>query len=62
MADNQRSVTLRIGSTADFKTAYFNNSYISAISRPSCTKCYGQSKIDCTGNQAMRMVAIGGNS
>ena len=41
MADNVRSMTLRIGGNSDEKTAYVYDSYISGMSRPNCSKCYG---------------------
>jgi hypothetical protein len=53
---------LRVGGGSDFKTAFVTDSYVTAISRPSCTDCYGNGKIDCSGNHAMRMMAIGSNS
>ena len=36
MTDNNRGLTLRIGGRASFKTAFLNDSYIAAISRPDC--------------------------
>jgi hypothetical protein len=58
MADNQRSVTLRFGKTGDQRAALFKDSYITAISRPDCAECYGAGKIECTQNQAIRMLAV----
>ncbi len=40
-ADNTRAMTIRLGGDIPDKTGYVYDSYISAISRPSCTKCYG---------------------
>ena len=61
MADCGRAVTLRFGlggrKNHDM-TGYFKDSFITAISRPSCTECYGNNAIDCTGNQAVRMLAV----
>jgi hypothetical protein len=61
LADNQRGATLRVGGDNDVKTAYFNNSYITALSRPGCPQCYGPSKTICSGIQGMRMMSLGGN-
>ncbi len=34
----------------------FKNSYVTGISRPTCTSCYGDSKINyCNGGYAIRM-------
>lgn len=41
MADNQRSMTIRIGGNIPDKTGYVYDSYITAIARPNCVKCYG---------------------
>lgn len=62
MADNERSVTIRVGGNSDLKAAYFNDSYITALSRPSCFDCYGEGKIKCNENHALRMMSIGSNS
>lgn len=58
IADSGRAVTLRMGGEGDDQTAYFKDSYITAISRPSCTNCYGSGAIDCTNNQGVRMLAV----
>ena len=42
----------------DDRTAYFRNSIIKAISRPTCSDCYGSNAIDCTGNQGVRILAV----
>ena len=34
------------------------NSIIKAISRPTCSDCYGSNAMDCTGNQGVRMLAV----
>jgi len=62
MADNGRAITIRNGGTSDNKVAYLKSSYITAVSRPSCSNCYGTGKIDCSGNHAVRMMAIGSNT
>ena len=61
LADNIRSLTIRIGGSSDEKTGYIYESYISAIARPTCTKCYGPTANDCSGNHGVRMLAIGSN-
>ena len=61
MADCGRAVTLRfgLGGSKEFNmTGYFKDSFITAISRPSCSECYGSGAIDCSGNQAVRMLAV----
>ena len=42
-------------------TGYLWNSYVTAISRPSCTYCYGSSATKCSGNHAVRMFAASAN-
>lgn len=58
IADSGRGATLRFGKEGDDRTAYFSNSYISAISRPSCSECYGPGAIDCANNFGVRMLAV----
>ena len=58
IADSGRGITLRFGKEGDDRTAYLRNSFITAISRPSCSNCYGGSNIDCTDNFALRMLAV----
>jgi len=60
-ADNLRSITIRIGGDSDEKTGYLYDSYITAIARPNCTKCYGTNANDCSGNHAVRMLTVGSN-
>jgi hypothetical protein len=63
MADNGRSVTLKIGSNegGSNHTAFLHNSYISAISRPGCSICYGSSATICSGLQGVRMFTASAN-
>lgn len=58
IADSMRAATLRFGKEGDDRSAFFRNSFITAISRPSCTDCYGTGATDCTGNHAVRMLAV----
>lgn len=58
IADCGRGVTLRFGLEGDDRTAFFSNSYVSAISRPSCSECYGSGATDCSNNFAVRMLAV----
>ena len=58
IADSNRGATLRFGRESDDNTAYFSNSYISAISRPGCTECYGSGAIFCSGGRGVRMLAV----
>ena len=41
IADCGRAVTLRFGGAGTDRSAYFENSFITAISRPNCSDCYG---------------------
>jgi len=63
MADNGRSITLKIGDSEGRTnhTAFLYNSYISAVSRPTCTECYGSSATVCSGNHGMRMFVPSAN-
>jgi hypothetical protein len=61
LADNGRGLTFRIGGNSDDKTAFLNDSYITAMARPNCTQCYGASATDCTGNHGVRMLTTGSN-
>lgn len=58
ITDCERAVTLRFGKEGDDRTAYFRDSYIAQISRPSCTDCYGSSTIDCSSNFGLQMLAV----
>jgi hypothetical protein len=58
MADSNRGVTLRFGKEYDDSTAYFRNSYVSAISRPGCSECYGSNATHCNGARGVRMLAV----
>ena len=63
MADNQRSVTLKLGAAEGFAnhTAYLYNSYVTAISRPMCAECYGSAATACSDLQGMRMFTPSAN-
>ena len=63
MADNGRSVTLKIGASEGHTnhTAYLENSYITALSRPDCPECYGAEATDCTRNIGVRMFSASAN-
>jgi hypothetical protein len=58
MADSNRGLTLRFGKEYDDSTAYLRNSYVSAISRPGCSECYGSGAIPCSGARGVRMLAV----
>lgn len=63
MADNVRSVTLKSGD-GEGRTnhsAYLYNSYISAVSRPTCAECYGPAATTCTDTHGMRMFVPSAN-
>jgi hypothetical protein len=51
-----RAVTLRFGLEDDDKTAYFKDSYITAVSRPGCSYCYGSNATYCENIFAIRML------
>lgn len=63
MADNGRSVTLKLGASEGGRdhSAYLQNSYVTAISRPNCAYCYGSSATKCSGTHGMRMFTASGN-
>lgn len=63
LADNKRGVTLKFGSTEGEKnnTAVLKSSYITALSRPDCAECYGDSAISCSDNIALRMLTVSAN-
>jgi hypothetical protein len=63
MADNIRSVSMKTGNVGNNNTAIFKNSWVSALSRPSCSFCYGDSpnKTPCNGNYGVRMYMVSGN-
>lgn len=58
VADSIRGMSLRFGMPGTELTAFLSDSYFTAISRPNCTVCYGADKIYCSGNQAVRMLAV----
>jgi hypothetical protein len=61
LADNVRSMTIRIGGASDEKYGYVYDSYITAIARPTCTKCYGTGATPCVGSHGVRMLTTGTN-
>lgn len=63
MVDNGRSVTLKFGDGEGRTnhTAFLYNSYISAVSRPTCAECYGPTATDCSGTHGMRMLVPSAN-
>jgi len=63
MADNKRSITLKLGGIEGKTnhTAYVYDSYITALSRPTCSECYGPTATSCTGNQGVRMFTPSAN-
>jgi hypothetical protein len=42
-------------------TAFFNNSYITAISRPNCADCYGSNSTKCSQQIGLRMLSVSEN-
>lgn len=62
MTDNIMSVILRIGGSSTVKTSFLNDSYIAAISRPDCTKCYEEGATTCTDLKGIQLLTVGSNS
>ena len=58
IADSGRAMGLRFGLEGTDRSAFLSNTYITQISRPNCTICYGTNKIDCSGNYGVRMLAV----
>jgi hypothetical protein len=58
IADSHLGLSLRYGLEGTDRSAYFSNSYITQISRPNCSVCYGANKISCSGNSAIRMLTV----
>ena len=59
LADNKRGLTLRNGylnTTGDSNVAVVSNSWFSALSRPTCSYCYGASATSCSNNIAIRLM------
>jgi hypothetical protein len=59
LADNGRGMNLRHGFgsfNGDNNTLVLQNSWITAVSRPNCSYCYGWSATDCSNNYAIRMM------
>lgn len=56
MVDNQRGVTLKMGGSEGKTnhTGLFTNSYVSAVSRPTCAECYGAGAIKCSNSIGVR--------
>ena len=62
MADNARAVSLKFGGKGDIdNTAVLQNSYITAISRPSCAECYLSGAMTCSGNKGARLLTASNN-
>lgn len=58
IADSQIGLSLRFGKEGTDRSAFLSDSYITQISRPNCTICYGANRIDCSSNHAVRMLAV----
>jgi len=56
VADCGRAVTLRFALKGSNNTATFSDSFITAISRPTCTECYPATV--CSDNHAIRLLTI----
>jgi hypothetical protein len=53
-----RALSLRFGLAGADRTAILSNSYITKISRPNCTECYGSDKISCSNGEAVRLLTV----
>jgi hypothetical protein len=63
MADNIRSISLKHGDGEGRTnhTAYLYNSYVTAVSRPTCAECYGPTATTCSDTHGMRMYVPSAN-
>jgi hypothetical protein len=55
-------MTIRIGGNIPDKTGYVYDSYITAIARPNCVKCYGEISNPCKENYGVRLMTTGLNT
>lgn len=63
LADNIRAIGLRFGGYDNANNSMvWRNSWVSAVSRPNCTYCYGQNATDCTNIYAVRLLAVTKNT
>ena len=53
--DSSVGVALKIARKGRDLNAYVENSYISAIERPSCPNCYGDNATKCKNNEGIKM-------
>ena len=62
LADNKIGAILKFGNTFNSQnnTAFFQNSYITALSRPSCAQCYNTTA--CSGLTGLRMLTVTSNA
>ena len=58
LADNLRGLSLRFGLAGTDRSAILSNSYITAISRPNCSICYGSRSTKCSWAQAVRLLSV----
>lgn len=57
LADNGRGISLRNGYTIlDNSTVIVNNTWISAVTRPTCDYCYGPTATLCNSTEALRLL------
>lgn len=64
LADNGRSIGLRFGGfdNNNNNSMIWKNSYITAVSRPNCSYCYGDNATLCTNTRAVRLLANSRNT
>ena len=58
LADNGLAYNLRFGSSGTDSSAFVENMFATAISRPNCTECYQNGRLRCSGMQGVRMLAV----
>lgn len=62
-ADNNRSLSLRQAFTIlDDNNVTLNNSWFSALSRPTCDYCYGPTATHCNGTEGLRLLVTTGQA
>ena len=63
LADNIRGIGLRFGGyDATNNSLVWTNSWISAVSRPTCAYCYGDTTTICSNTHGVRLLAVTANT
>lgn len=63
LADNKRALGLRFGGVVNQRnnSVTITDSWISAVSRPTCEQCYGDQKTSCSNLNALRLLTVTSN-